>query len=90
MNQKKLLFDDINNNLVNQTSQVAGRFTLVSLSYKSGDKHVIGYGIARRSDLDKYSEVKGKEIARGRALRSIYNKITFKYKKNKNQELFVD
>lgn len=73
---------ELKENVVDEKVVKAGRFTLVSLCVGK----VWGHGISRKSDSDKYSNDKGYDIAKGRALKSAYNKM----KKKKCQEVFID
>lgn len=49
-----------------------GRFTVVVVEMPDGKK---GYGISRCSEVDDFKDIVGVQVAKGRAIKSLTNKL---------------
>lgn len=62
----------VDEKLLKESVVTVGRYTLVTVENQDGKK---GHGISRCSEKDEYRPNTGNQVARGRAIKSLTNKL---------------
>lgn len=71
-------------NVFKENVIVVGPYTIVELE---GDKNIKGYGMSRKSVIDRHNPELGYVIASGRAKKSLYYKVN--KVKNRERSIFI-